>query len=402
MNDGVLALPVHDFPLTLVDVEPGVLMILEKLFPSFTDKALGMHGVPNVGKTPLGRTIAMAMSRYWIRKLKSNHIPGFREASEFDFFRGEAGRPERPDIFDDGSLPEQPMRKLKGFCDVGNTVLTKERWGAAKFPQGQPRLYISNDVDLSAEPSGRSMVITHIQFMQMLEPAWMKGSCLSDIKAVLKRTCIIIIIITDNFIYYRPATEAEVCVECIKLNDAKSLLRRSGGVKYMAYRKGNRDLSEDHHKHLQWEEAWMRSIMDNKGENKPPMPTETSITSPFSCKTTVSIQVHLEESGPAPAIKRESSFFRQTLRDGIPGACIDLDMSPPKKARKVPESLPAIKEETHATATRPMNYGLIDLVSEDEDEPPTNPPLEIAGMEMIENEEDVFNHGYGVDGGDSS
>ena len=38
-----------------------------------------------------------------------------------------------------------------------------------------------------------------------------------------------------------------------------------------------------------------------------------------------------------------------------------------------------------------MNYGLIDLVSEDEDEPPTNPPLEIAGMEMIENEEDVFN-----------
>ena len=249
MNDGVLALPVHDFPLTLVDVEPGVLMILEKLFPSFTDKALGMHGVPNVGKTPLGRTIAMAMSRYWIRKLKSNHIPGFREASEFDFLRGEAGRPERPDIFDDGSLPEQPIRKLKGFCDVGNTVLTKERWGAAKFPQGQPRLYISNDVDLSAEPSGRSMVITHIQFMQMLEPAWMKGSCLSDIKAVLKRTCIIIII-TDNFIYYRPATEAEVCVECIKLNDAKSLLRRSGGVKYMAYRKGNRDLSEDHHKHF--------------------------------------------------------------------------------------------------------------------------------------------------------
>ena len=82
MHDGVLALPVHDFPLTLVDVEPGVLMILEKLFPSFTDKAFGMHGVPNVGKTPLGRIIAMAMSRYWIRKLKSNHIPGFREASE--------------------------------------------------------------------------------------------------------------------------------------------------------------------------------------------------------------------------------------------------------------------------------------------------------------------------------
>ena len=44
----------------------------EKLFPyNFTDNALGMHGVPNVGKTPLGRIIAMAMSRYWARKLNS-------------------------------------------------------------------------------------------------------------------------------------------------------------------------------------------------------------------------------------------------------------------------------------------------------------------------------------------
>ena len=72
MNDGVLALAVHDFPLTLVDVVPAVLFILEKLFPyNFTDNALGMHGVPNVGKTPLGRIIAMAMSRYWVRKLNS-------------------------------------------------------------------------------------------------------------------------------------------------------------------------------------------------------------------------------------------------------------------------------------------------------------------------------------------
>ena len=71
MNDGVLALPVHDFPLTLVDVDPAVLFILKKLFPYFTDKALGMHGIPNVGKTPLGRIIAMAMPRYWTRKLNS-------------------------------------------------------------------------------------------------------------------------------------------------------------------------------------------------------------------------------------------------------------------------------------------------------------------------------------------
>ena len=152
MNDGVLALPVHDFPLTLVDVDPAVLFILEKLFPYFTDKALGMHGIPNVGKTPLGRIIAMAMSRYWVRKLNSKANLALGRLQSLISFRGEAGRKDRPDRFDDGSLPEQPMRKLKGVCDVGNTVLTKERWGAAKFPQNQMRIYMVNDLDLSAEP----------------------------------------------------------------------------------------------------------------------------------------------------------------------------------------------------------------------------------------------------------
>lgn len=31
MNDGVLALPVHDFPLILVDIQPGILDILENV-----------------------------------------------------------------------------------------------------------------------------------------------------------------------------------------------------------------------------------------------------------------------------------------------------------------------------------------------------------------------------------
>lgn len=33
MNNGVLTLPVHDFPLTWVDVEPGILIILENFSP---------------------------------------------------------------------------------------------------------------------------------------------------------------------------------------------------------------------------------------------------------------------------------------------------------------------------------------------------------------------------------
>ncbi len=130
MNDGVLALPVHDFPL----IEPGMLDILEK-FPLLSPKMLWeCIGSQTLEKLHWGEPLQLPC------KLQSNYTPGFREASEFDSFRGESGRQDRPDIFDDGSLPEQSMRKLKGFCDVGNTVLTKERWGAAKFPHTCPMI----------------------------------------------------------------------------------------------------------------------------------------------------------------------------------------------------------------------------------------------------------------------
>ena len=120
-----------------------------------------MHGVPFVCKTPLGRILAMAMPRYWVARLNTENMPGFGEACEFDFFRGEAGRQDRPDIFDNGAIYEQPLRKLKGFCDVGNTVLTKERWGASKFAQGQMRTCIGNELALEAEPLSRIQRCRH-------------------------------------------------------------------------------------------------------------------------------------------------------------------------------------------------------------------------------------------------
>ena len=56
------------------------------------------------------------------------------------------------DIFDDGSLSEQPFKKVKAFTDVGNVEsMSKERWGA-KWVKGQPRIYCVNDFDSKKEP----------------------------------------------------------------------------------------------------------------------------------------------------------------------------------------------------------------------------------------------------------
>ena len=49
-------------------------------------------------------------------------IPGsaeFRTASDLDFFRGEVGSVDRPDLFDDGESKTVTGSKWKAFTDVG-------------------------------------------------------------------------------------------------------------------------------------------------------------------------------------------------------------------------------------------------------------------------------------------
>ena len=92
-QDGVLAQVHTEWPLTLYDIDVRILKALAPLFPTFSEKALGLHGEPGVGKTPVARSVAMAMSRYHIRRIgKVGKVePSFRQASEFDFSRGQSG-----------------------------------------------------------------------------------------------------------------------------------------------------------------------------------------------------------------------------------------------------------------------------------------------------------------------
>ena len=98
------------------------------------------------------------------------------------------------------------------------------------------RIYMVNDLDLSAEPKYEigMRAVSHKEFMQMLEPAWMKGSTLSDVNALLKRTCLLVITKdTKDFLYWRLATEAEVPVERMPLDAHIIAAKVRGGEKYM-------------------------------------------------------------------------------------------------------------------------------------------------------------------------
>ena len=96
-QDGVLAQVHTSWCLTLYDIDVRVLQALAPLFSSFSEKALGLFGEPGAGKTPVARSVAMALSRYYINRIgqQGEVEPSFRQASEFDFFRGQSGQVSR-------------------------------------------------------------------------------------------------------------------------------------------------------------------------------------------------------------------------------------------------------------------------------------------------------------------
>lgn len=277
-NDGVLAMVHEQWPLTLYDIDNRLLRALAPLVPTLSEKALGFHGEPGAGKTPFARTIAMAISRWWLQKHRVDAAPAFRQACEFDFFRGQSGSLYRPDIFDDGTLSEQQFKKLKAFTDVGNVEsMSKERWGAAKWMKGQLRIYCVNDFDAAREPAddlpvlakraGHPSYVTHDAFMKMLEVAWYaKENTDSNIMAVLKRTHLMVN--TKTFLYVRPASEDKQPVLRIPFGDKTDFLVEESRLKYDFYRKGGSAFPNE--MDLKWEESWMKAAMGGKtGEDLP-------------------------------------------------------------------------------------------------------------------------------------
>ena len=110
----------------------------------------------------------------------------------------------RPDIFANGSLTEQPFKKIKAFTDVGNIeAMSKTRWGAAKRVWGQPRMSWPRSLSrkkrlrkiflLYSNEKSATSYIKHDNFPKILEPAWNKAEdSEANVMAVLKRTYIVL------------------------------------------------------------------------------------------------------------------------------------------------------------------------------------------------------------------
>ena len=272
-NDGVRAQLVTDFHFTLADVNVCALKEIIPILRLCREKSLGFHGTAGFGKTPLARIICMAFSRYWVNKVKSKDDQDFARPANLIFFRGQVGRLTRPDLFDDGTFQDQLIKKLKAFADVGlEEAMTKERWGAAKFVMQQLRVWCVNDFDANAEPKDNmapdtnKSTIAHQEFMDTLAPAWPKDTSKENILAVLKRSSICINTRTHNhtYLYVRPAGDKEVSVQRVRLPADASFLRPAAGERYIQYRHGNKEPHSSFQEHLDWEQAWLTALLEDK------------------------------------------------------------------------------------------------------------------------------------------
>lgn len=103
-NGGVLALEITDCLLALYDADPRILQLFKPIRRSPKDKAFGLHGEPGAGKTPLARSIAMALSRLCLRQVGSDEPASLRRRPSSTSLQGTSA----------GSLPRSIRRRIPG------------------------------------------------------------------------------------------------------------------------------------------------------------------------------------------------------------------------------------------------------------------------------------------------
>ncbi|CAK0790802.1 unnamed protein product [Prorocentrum cordatum] len=220
INKSVTASKYTHLPIAWGDVELWAQKILEPLIPSLKRKSIIFLGLGGMGKTPLMHALMMALSRFHIKDQGARDtdvVPMFKTATDLDFYRDEPGERWCGCCLDDGDMSDLSVKVFKSFLDVScREPLTRERWGASKFVQCQPRMMADNEFDASLDPTvaldgrqvragavlgGAADRITNEAFIKMVRPAFPPCSE-ADLEAIFKR--VNVIANTEHYVHARP------------------------------------------------------------------------------------------------------------------------------------------------------------------------------------------------------
>ena len=182
-NDGCVAKLCERYDLTMRDVEPDILQVMEVIVPQLRNPSLWLLGDPGKCKTPVGRIIAMTFSRY------HGGDGCFRSTCDLDFFRGVQFNKATPALY----YGNEAVKKKKAFADVADDeTMTRERWTTAKFVRNQLRIVLDNAYNPEVEPQtetdfmDQERAIPHEAFYSMIRPA-LGNISVTDAMAILKR-----------------------------------------------------------------------------------------------------------------------------------------------------------------------------------------------------------------------
>lgn len=338
---GCLAKTRTSHSLTYMSVDPCFRQhILNQVLPLCHRRGVIFLGKANAGKTPVALTLAFAFSRWNIIYAHGlDREPRCRSAPDLDFFRGAPGTVDTPFIFDDGDVQTQPVTKLKAFLDVGEEeAMTRERWGASKYVQGQLRIVCDNAFDQNADrdlppiPFGQASdtVPMHV-FMDIVKPAWPKTG-FANVEALLKRASIIVN--TERFVYLKLAASPNIQ----RFNKYPSYLSSNGGARWHKQDTSGCKATVSKLQHIMevdWEHRYFQAVLEGgdvqaleaeRRDFEPPSQTsETQFYDVAVPKSPTMTQEAAVAATPAAPSAERRPFFRRLASSVTQGASIDLD-----------------------------------------------------------------------------
>ena len=118
-SGGLTATSLSGYPITLRDLRTWVLNEIVVPFLGFSNEyGLILQGQTGIGKTPLARAVATALSQFHIDEDGKELEASIRSCSCLDMLRTEPGAKYKPIVYDDGPLETNRPSDIKGFMDV--------------------------------------------------------------------------------------------------------------------------------------------------------------------------------------------------------------------------------------------------------------------------------------------
>ena len=133
-----LSLTIDDHPLTLAACTPTVLYILKQFYPTLHLNGMVWNGIPEIGKTPIARSVAMDQSR-------RNGGDSMTTSSEVDFYRQDRATKKKTRLYDDGDMSTLESKVMKAMLAVSAKDRSAwARWGGVRWAPGQCTHVIRN------------------------------------------------------------------------------------------------------------------------------------------------------------------------------------------------------------------------------------------------------------------